>query len=130
MDELRCLFNAELVETDAGHAVEVPASEVETGHLEVGDVYRVALVGGERPAADEAAPSEPQPPVEEGELRYVEVEDMGDQGDGIARVERGRGGVLSQPVTPGRPRASPSRPRRRRPSAVRTARAYGRLWVR
>lgn len=89
MEELRCLFNAELVETDAGHAVEVPASEVETGHLEVGDVYRVALVGGERPAADEAAPSEPQPPVEEGELRYVEVEDMGDQGDGIARVERG-----------------------------------------
>jgi predicted RNA-binding protein with TRAM domain len=33
--------------------------------------------------------SEPQPPVEPGELRYVEIEDIGKQGDGIARVERG-----------------------------------------
>ncbi len=33
--------------------------------------------------------SEPQPPVEAGEIRYVEVEDIGKQGDGIARVERG-----------------------------------------
>ena len=29
------------------------------------------------------------PPVQEGELREVEIEDIGDQGDGIARVERG-----------------------------------------
>ncbi len=27
--------------------------------------------------------------VEEGEIRYVEIEDIGKQGDGIARVERG-----------------------------------------
>ena len=32
---------------------------------------------------------EPQPPVEPGEIRYVEIEDIGKQGDGIARVERG-----------------------------------------
>ncbi|TKX52238.1 TRAM domain-containing protein, partial [Halorubrum sp. SS7] len=31
----------------------------------------------------------PQPPVEPGEMRYVEIEDLGKQGDGIARVERG-----------------------------------------
>ena len=36
-----------------------------------------------------APPSGPQPPVERGEIRYVEVEDYGKQGDGIARVERG-----------------------------------------
>ena len=29
------------------------------------------------------------PPVEEGEQRTVEIEDIGDQGDGITRVERG-----------------------------------------
>jgi len=35
----------------------------------------------------ERGPSEP--PVEEGEQRTVEIEDLGDQGDGLARVERG-----------------------------------------
>jgi predicted RNA-binding protein with TRAM domain len=29
------------------------------------------------------------PPVEEGEQRDVEIENLGDQGDGITRVERG-----------------------------------------
>ena len=58
-----------------------------------GDTYRVALVAGEpeTPASTSGSePSdEPQPPVEEGEIRYVEIEDLGKQGDGIARVERG-----------------------------------------
>jgi len=31
----------------------------------------------------------PEPPVENGETRTVEIEDIGDQGDGLARVERG-----------------------------------------
>jgi predicted RNA-binding protein with TRAM domain len=31
----------------------------------------------------------PEPPVEEGETREVEIEDLGEQGDGITRVERG-----------------------------------------
>jgi len=30
-----------------------------------------------------------EPPVEAGETRTVEIEDVGDQGDGITRVERG-----------------------------------------
>ncbi len=30
-----------------------------------------------------------EPPVEEGETREVEIEDIGEQGDGITRVERG-----------------------------------------
>jgi len=30
-----------------------------------------------------------RPPVEEGETRRVEIEDIGEQGDGITRVERG-----------------------------------------
>jgi predicted RNA-binding protein with TRAM domain len=88
-EDLLCLFNAELVATDDGYAVEVPRREVENGSVEVGEVYRVALVGGRQSTEEGSAPPDPQPPVEEGEIRYVEVEDIGKQGDGIARVERG-----------------------------------------
>ncbi|TMT81603.1 TRAM domain-containing protein [Haloterrigena sp. H1] len=35
------------------------------------------------------AQSAPKPPVEESERRTVTIEDVGEQGDGIARVERG-----------------------------------------
>lgn len=31
----------------------------------------------------------PEPPVDEGEIREVTIESVGDQGDGIAKVERG-----------------------------------------
>jgi predicted RNA-binding protein with TRAM domain len=93
-DQLRCLFNAELQATDDGYQVEVPVAEVDRGTVEVGEVYRVALL--DRVSDDEGptrsgdrAPSQPQPPVERGEIRYVEIEDLGKQGDGIARVERG-----------------------------------------
>ena len=93
-DQLRCLFNAELRETADGYEIQVPATEVERGPLEPGEVYRVALLGrpteGRGPKrTDEPAPDRPQPPVEPGEIRYVEIEDLGRQGDGIARVERG-----------------------------------------
>jgi predicted RNA-binding protein with TRAM domain len=33
--------------------------------------------------------STPEPPVAEGETRTVEIEDVGDQGDGLTRVDRG-----------------------------------------
>ncbi len=97
-DKLLCLFNAELTATDDGdgYVIEVPESEVDTGSLEPGDTYRVALISRESGDSEEADTStkrrpstEPQPPVEEGEIRYVEIEDIGKQGDGIARVERG-----------------------------------------
>jgi len=95
-DELCCLFNAEVTERDGDYVVEIPRTEVDTGTVDPGEVYRVALIargggggGGAGGEASETAPSEPQPPVEEGEIRYVEVEDLGKQGDGIARVERG-----------------------------------------
>ena len=87
---LRSLFNAELRATEDGYVLEVPRHDVENGTLSTEEVYRVAVTG-RRTSGDgtESAPSDPQPPVETGEIRYVEVEDMGDQGDGIARVERG-----------------------------------------
>ena len=94
-EKLLCLFSAEVEEVDGRFVVEVPRREVDTGAVDPGDTYRVALIAGEseassRPTAESSVPSdEPQPPVEEGEIRYVEIEDLGKQGDGIARVERG-----------------------------------------
>ena len=94
-DTLLCLFSAEVTREDDRYVVEVPRREVETGSVEVGDVYRVALLASEAAESGTSGggtstPSDqPQPPVEEGEIRYVEIEDLGKQGDGIARVERG-----------------------------------------
>jgi len=42
-----------------------------------------------RQRGDRRQQGPPTPPVEQGETRTVEIEDMGDQGDGLARVERG-----------------------------------------
>ena len=95
-DKLLCLFNADLSETGETYTVEVPRREVDTGSVEPGETYRVALISREPVESDSSESSgssrpssEPQPPVDVGEMRYVEVEDIGKQGDGIARVERG-----------------------------------------
>ena len=97
-DKLRCLFSAEVEIRDDSYVVEVPRRELDTGTIEPGETYRVALISN-AVAADESeddggastssGPNEPQPPVDVGETRYVEIEDIGKQGDGIARVERG-----------------------------------------
>lgn len=95
-DKLLCLFNAEVDLQDDTYVIEVPRREIETGSVESGETYRVALISreeGKETSNSESrstrTPSEPQPPVDEGEVRYVEIEDIGKQGDGIARVERG-----------------------------------------
>ena len=94
-EKLLCLFSADVEEVDGRFVVEVPRREIETGSVGPGETYRVALIAGETSSTtqsdtDTSTPSdEPQPPVEEGEIRYVEIEDLGKQGDGIARVERG-----------------------------------------
>jgi predicted RNA-binding protein with TRAM domain len=94
-DKLLCLFNADVSETGDTYTVEVPRREVDTGSIEAGETYRVALISresvesGTNGSSSSRPSSEPQPPVDVGEMRYVEVEDIGKQGDGIARVERG-----------------------------------------
>lgn len=106
-DKLLCLFSADVTIEDDKYVVEVPRQEIDTGSIDPGETYRVALISSEsdddnddstpskstatttESSSSSGAPSEPQPPVEEGEIRYVEVEDIGKQGDGIARVERG-----------------------------------------
>lgn len=93
-DKLLCLFSAEVEEDNDRFVVEVPRREIETGSIGTANTYRIALIADEAAGDDNTSggttPSdEPQPPVEPGEIRYVEIEDLGKQGDGIARVERG-----------------------------------------
>jgi len=92
-EKLLCLFSAEIESEDDRSVVEVPRREIDTGSVTPGETYRVALISTEEAAEgateSSAPPDEPQPPVERGEIRYVEIEDLGKQGDGIARVERG-----------------------------------------
>ncbi|AXR79142.1 TRAM domain-containing protein [Natrarchaeobaculum sulfurireducens] len=95
-EKLLCLFSTEVSTEEDRYVIEVPRQEVETGDVDPGEVYRVALISraeaaetDEPSARSKSAPSEPQPPVDVGETRYVEIEDIGKQGDGIARVERG-----------------------------------------
>jgi len=95
-DQLHCLFSATVEEQGDSYVVEVPEQEVRLGDLQAGETYRVAVLPS--PSNDEANDTDtesqrergpPEPPVKEGEERTVEIEDLGDQGDGLARVERG-----------------------------------------
>ena len=105
-NDLLCLFSATVKEQRNSYVIEIPKEEVTIGDLQPGEVYRTAVLcmgtdaeSGDRSARSEMrADDEPegnrkrdasQPPVEEGELREVDIDDIGDQGDGITRVERG-----------------------------------------
>lgn len=107
-DQLRCLFSGTVEERDGSYVVEIPEREIQLGSLEEAGTYRVALLPaaneltsepdsspGRHSNAQSAADADtvdvdrPAPPVEEGEERSVEIEDIGSQGDGITRVERG-----------------------------------------
>ena len=95
LDQVLCLFNAGIEKIDGEHIIRIPNEEIENQSLEKGEVYRIALVKqGEDfelgvQTETTTAPDYPQPPVEMGEIRYVEIESLGKQGDGIARAERG-----------------------------------------
>jgi len=95
-EHLRCLFSATVEERDESYVIEVPEQEIRLGDLQADETYRVAVLPS--PSTEEAdhtdATSQPEqatqsPPVEKGEQRTVEIEDIGEQGDGITRVERG-----------------------------------------
>ena len=101
-DELHCLFSATVDERNGSYVIEVPKREVRLGDLQDGETYRVAVLSS--PSSDEGDDTSPEQkqeqeheqarrspaaPVREGEQRTVEIEDLGDQGDGLTRVERG-----------------------------------------
>ncbi|EMA31320.1 TRAM domain-containing protein [Halobiforma nitratireducens] len=90
-DDVLCLYTARVTENQDSYTIEVPKQEVELGGVQSGEVYRAALL----PSAVEPEPAprvraEPQgPPLEEGDIRDVEIERLGDQGDGLVKVDRG-----------------------------------------
>lgn len=95
-DQLHSLFSATVEEEEGSYVVELPKREVQRGDLQIDDTYRVAILSS--PSTDSTDESEDntksengesEPPVEEGERRTVEIENLGDQGDGLTRVERG-----------------------------------------
>lgn len=94
-DEILCLYSAEVTERDGSYVVEVPRQELEVGDVTAGGTYRVALIPTESTEESNSSRRKtstrdgPSPPVSEGERREVDIEDIGEQGDGIARVERG-----------------------------------------
>ena len=100
-DSLRTVFSAQIEERDGSYIVDVPASEIEHDALAADETYRVAILKSEsstskktqeeqpQSAAQEPTPTSDGPPVDEGEVRDVTIETTGDQGDGIAKVERG-----------------------------------------
>ena len=93
-ENLLCLFSATIEREDDEAVIRIPKSEVDLGTVEDGETYRVAIAAQshtESPSTPSRSVDRqrPEPPVEEGEQRDVEIEDIGEQGDGIARVERG-----------------------------------------
>ena len=108
-DDLLCLYTAEVEEQDGSYIIEVPAREMSNGQIQPDGTVRAALLKAEsaksevrsekqeqrdadatKPSVDqEQSRAGPEPPVKKGEERTVDIENLGDQGDGITWVERG-----------------------------------------
>jgi predicted RNA-binding protein with TRAM domain len=100
-DSLRSVFSATVHKRDGTYVVEVPSGELNHDAVSLGETYRIAVFDSPTTAQEEHEPTsvdraqsdrqrEPSgPPVEEGEIRDVTIETIGDQGDGIAKVDRG-----------------------------------------
>ena len=101
-DSLRSVFSATIRQRDEEYIIEIPAGEITHEAVSPGETYRVAIFDfpattedGEQDSRSVARSQRtsqhqaPEPPVEEGEVRDVTIETVGDQGDGIAKVDRG-----------------------------------------
>lgn len=101
VENLLCLFSGRLEDRVGSFVIEVPEREVDLGTVEPGETYRVALVSNGGQSTTDTSPDAPsrqaETPVDEGDVVDVEIEDLGDQGDGIARV--GPGYVVIVPET-------------------------------
>jgi predicted RNA-binding protein with TRAM domain len=104
-DSLYLLFTGELEQQDDQYVIEVPneAFNASESPVQSDRQYRIAIINTpesidkSRESTTDHSESEsttesqsPQgPPVETGDVRTVTIEALGDQGDGIAKVERG-----------------------------------------
>ena len=94
-EQLTCLFSAEVEAQDDSYVIEIPKNEIENGVVNIEHDHHVAVLSLLTDSNDttehspETNQAPQQPPVTEGETRIVEIDDLGDQGDGLTRVERG-----------------------------------------
>ena len=94
-DDLLSMFTARVERDGESLTIDVPASEVTTGPLEAGGTYRIALLPATQPPNQQRQPTAPsrdgdrEPPVAAGEVVELEIEDLGDKGDGVARIDSG-----------------------------------------
>lgn len=99
-DDLLCLFTAQVGTEDDSYHIEIPDREIENGTIDTTETYRVAMLPADSDTTSDSSvdqPTEPtpeqedgqQPPVDVGETRDVEIDSIGDQGDGIAKIDRG-----------------------------------------
>lgn len=102
-DALHSLFSATAQKRDGNYIIELPSEEVTQNAIRPGETYRIGVFSqpdSSTPPTDQPTPprqhshstaesSEQGPPVDEGDVREVTIESLGDQGDGIAKVERG-----------------------------------------
>lgn len=100
-DELVSLFNTRVQWRGGSFVVEIPSSEIRYGAVEFDSTYRIAILASnaEMPRPErsphEFGPDrtprdlqvESKPPVSVGDTLTVHIEDIGEQGDGIARVD-------------------------------------------
>jgi predicted RNA-binding protein with TRAM domain len=89
-DQLLSLSTAALKERNGSYVIEIPNRELHQGNLQRDETYTVALFPAVTSETEpEPTQDAPKPPVQKGDIRKVEIEDIGSQGDGIARIEHG-----------------------------------------
>lgn len=89
-DQLLSLHTAELKERNDSYIIEIPSRELQQGDLQHGETYKIALLPALTPKTEPDQKQETsKPPIQEGDVREVEIEAIGQQGDGIAKIERG-----------------------------------------
>lgn len=86
--ELVSQFHARIESVNGESIIQIPESEVTVGPLEPGEIVRVGLSSTASTQSDQSVPSTDLP-VSQGEEYELEIESVGDQGDGIARTDEG-----------------------------------------
>jgi predicted RNA-binding protein with TRAM domain len=100
-DDLRLLFEAPIESEEGRYTISIPKELVENGSVSTDNSYRIALLAREADSSqtgvsnasiedqEDTETYHPEPPVEVGDVRSVTVDTFGNQGDGLARVDRG-----------------------------------------
>ena len=102
-DELLCLYTEEVDVEGEKYTIELPKREVENGEITPNETYRLAIMPQTTQSTHGDSQSTTQsshgdsPPVAEDDVIELEIESIGDQGDGIGRV--GPGYVIIVPDT-------------------------------